>query len=73
MTVVACCSANNVFIRPFVIVREIYEQNLPTEFTVVITSSGYISDSIFLQWFQSFQLHWFPGNCLLMPDGHSSD
>jgi hypothetical protein len=62
-TVVTCCSANNAFIRPFVIVRETYKQNLPIGFAVLITDSGYMNDSILLQRFQSFQLHWFPGNC----------
>jgi hypothetical protein len=72
VTVVACCSANNAFIRPFAMVREIYKHNLPIESTVVMTDLGYIDDSIFLQWFQSFQLQWFPENCLLMLDRHSS-
>jgi hypothetical protein len=37
-----------------------------------MTDSGYINVDIFLQWFRSAQKQWFPGNCLLMLDGHSS-
>jgi hypothetical protein len=77
VTVLACCSASDAFILPFVIFkgirfREVYKQDLPTGSDVAMSSAGYINDDIFLQWLQHFQKHWSPGKCLLILDGHSS-
>ena len=77
MTVVACCSASGAFFLRFdifkeICFREVYKQGLLAGSDVAMSSSGYISDDIFLKWLEHFQKHRSPGKRLLILEGLST-
>lgn len=79
ITVVACCNAEGNFMPPYCIfkgvnMQQVWQENMPPGSVIKMRrESAYISEDLFMDWFQTHFLPRKPvGKCLLILDGHGS-
>jgi transposase len=47
-----------------------FRNNVPAGSSVAMSETGYIKESLFLDWLKHFQQHRVPGPVILILDGH---